>query len=112
MSLAEYQNKFRRLVVNTAGGRASPHKLCMLLRNGLALCPNMHWAMDRNLIAPGPDLKWHVSAALDKRVPDFRMFVDLEGVPLFPSREPRFTPKREVLEWRIERLRSQLPLDF
>src|SRR4051812_42732146 len=31
MSLAEYQDKFKRLVVNTAGGRASPHKLCMLL---------------------------------------------------------------------------------
>jgi putative restriction endonuclease len=24
--------------------------------NGLALCKNHHWAMDRNLIAPGPDM--------------------------------------------------------
>ena len=31
MSFAEYEDKFRRLIVNTAGGRASPHKLCMLL---------------------------------------------------------------------------------
>src|SRR4051812_47239616 len=31
MSLAEYQDKFRRLVVNMSGGRASPHKICMLL---------------------------------------------------------------------------------
>lgn len=23
--------------------------------NGIALCPNHHWAMDRNLIAPCPD---------------------------------------------------------
>jgi putative restriction endonuclease len=72
----------------------------------------MHWAMDRNLIAPGPDLKWHVSPALDKRVPDFRVFVDLEGQSLFSPREPRFRPKREVLEWRLERLRRQLPLDL
>lgn len=81
-------------------------------RNGLALCPNMHWAMDRNLIAPGPDLKWHVSTALDKRIPDFRPFVELEGQPLFPPREPRFGPKRAALEWRMQRLRSQIPLDL
>lgn len=81
-------------------------------RNGLALCPNMHWAMDRNIIAPGPDLRWHVSPALDKRVPDFRLFVDLEGQPLFPPREARYIPKRESLEWRMDRLRNQLPLDF
>lgn len=81
-------------------------------RNGLALCPNMHWAMDRNLIAPGPDLKWHVSPTLDKRIPDFSLFVSIEGQPLFPPREARFTPKREALEWRMQRLRSQLPLDL
>lgn len=81
-------------------------------RNGLALCPNMHWAMDRNLIAPGPDLKWHVSASLDRRVLDFQIFVELEGQPLFAPREARFTPKRPALEWRMERLRSQLPLDL
>jgi putative restriction endonuclease len=31
MSLSEYQEKFRRLIVNRRDGRASPHKLCMLL---------------------------------------------------------------------------------
>ena len=30
-------------------------------RNGLALTPNMHWAMDQDLIAPGPDFKWQVN---------------------------------------------------
>ena len=40
-------------------------------RNGLALTPDMHWAMDRNLIAPGPDLNWHVSRVLDDRLPDW-----------------------------------------
>lgn len=81
-------------------------------RNGLALCPNMHWALDRNLIAPGPDLKWHVSPALDSRVPDYQIFVDIEGRPLFLPREPRFAPKRAALEWRMERLRTQLPLEL
>lgn len=81
-------------------------------RNGLALTPNMHWAMDRNLIAPGPDPRWHVSPALDKRIPDFQVFVDLEGQPLLPPRERRYAPKRSVLEWRMDRLRSQVPLDL
>jgi len=41
-------------------------------RNGIALTPDMHCAMDRHLIAPGPDLRWHVSARLDRRIPDLR----------------------------------------
>ena len=36
-------------------------------RNGLALTPDMHWAMDKHLIAPGEDLKWHVSPVLDRK---------------------------------------------
>ena len=28
--------------------------------NGLALCKNHHWAMDRNLIAPCPNHHWQV----------------------------------------------------
>jgi len=36
--------------------------------NGMALCPNHHWAMDRHLIAPVPDRKkragvWRVNEA-------------------------------------------------
>jgi putative restriction endonuclease len=75
-------------------------------RNGLALTPDMHWAFDRSLIAPGPDLKWHVSSVLDARVPDFAALVGLEGKPLLPPKEARMFPKREVLEWRMERLRE------
>jgi putative restriction endonuclease len=75
-------------------------------RNGLALTPDMHWAFDRNLIAPGPDLKWHVSSILDSRVPDFATLVGLEGKPLLPPREARMFPKREALEWRMARLRE------
>jgi putative restriction endonuclease len=75
-------------------------------RNGLALNPNMHWALDKNLIAPGPDLKWHVSTTLDARIPDFAMLLELRGKPLFLPSEIRMSPKREGLEWRLERLRE------
>jgi putative restriction endonuclease len=75
-------------------------------RNGLALSPDMHWAMDRNLIAPGPDFRWHVSKLLDRRIPDFRILCDLDGRELLLPAEPRMYPKRESLEWRIERLRD------
>ena len=75
-------------------------------RNGLALTPDMHWAMDRFLIAPGPDMKWHVSRSLDDRIPDFARLVALDGRNLFLPSETRFAPKRESLEWRLERLRG------
>ena len=74
-------------------------------RNGLALTPDMHWAMDRHLIAPGPDLKWHVSRVLDRRIPDLARLTGLEGQRLFLPRERRFAPKRESLEWRLDQLR-------
>lgn len=75
-------------------------------RNGMALTPDMHWAMDRYLIAPGPDLKWHVSRLLDRRIPDFARLTQLHGQALFLPREARFTPKRESLEWRLTQLRQ------
>lgn len=74
-------------------------------RNGLALTPDMHWAMDRFLIAPGPDLRWHVSASLDDRVPDFARLVALQGRSLFLPMEKRLVPKQDALAWRLERLR-------
>jgi putative restriction endonuclease len=74
-------------------------------RNGLALTPNIHWAMDKNLIAPGPDRLWHVSKVLDRRVPDFQMLTSLDGMPLFLPSELKFAPKKESLIWRLEHLR-------
>jgi putative restriction endonuclease len=75
-------------------------------RNGLALTPDMHWAMDANLIAPGPDYRWHVSTVVDDRIPDFSGLVQLRGKELFLPRERRCYPKREVLEWRLGHLRK------
>jgi putative restriction endonuclease len=73
-------------------------------RNGLALTPDMHWAMDAALIAPGPDYKWHVSGMLDSRVPDHRIFTDLAGKALFLPREQRMYPRQDVLQWRLKTL--------
>lgn len=73
-------------------------------RNGLALTPDMHWAMDAYLIAPGPDYKWHVSKMLDSRIPDYRMITELDGKPLFLPREQRMYPRKDVLEWRVKKL--------
>jgi putative restriction endonuclease len=73
-------------------------------RNGLPLTPNMHWAMDKHLIAPGPDYKWHVSNTLDDRMSDNAMLRELRGKPLSPPSEFLMRPKKEALEWRLERL--------
>lgn len=73
-------------------------------RNGLALTPDMHWAMDAALIAPGPDYRWHVSRMLDNRVPDHRILTDLEGKALFLPREQRMYPRQDVLQWRLKTL--------
>jgi putative restriction endonuclease len=77
-------------------------------RNGLALSPDMHWAMDRNLIAPGPDLRWHVN----RRAKDFldwdtpvsvRIFqLHRRGI-LLPANKA-LHPKMSSLEWRLARL--------
>jgi putative restriction endonuclease len=74
-------------------------------RNGLALSPNIHWAMDKNLIAPGPDLKWHVSKLIDSRIPDNALLASLDKKPLILPTEARWSPKQDALEWRIARLR-------
>lgn len=73
-------------------------------RNGLALSPDMHWAMDAFLIAPGPDYKWHVSNMLDNRIPDNKIITELQGRPLILPREQRMYPRRDVLEWRLLKL--------
>ena len=75
-------------------------------RNGLALTPDMHWAMDHNLIAPGPDRLWHVSPSLDSRVPEHQKFFELDQRKLIGPTDRRMFPKEECLVWRLERLRK------
>lgn len=77
--------------------------------NGLALCPNHHWAMDRYLIAPCPDRThpegvWKVSPRLEERRTGERELVELAGRPVLRPEEEKFYPALESLRWREEHL--------
>jgi putative restriction endonuclease len=73
-------------------------------RNGIALCRNHHWAMDSDLIAPGPDMLWHASKSLDKRVEDEKELIDLAGFQVRLPAKQRWAPKPEGLEYRMRKL--------
>ena len=73
--------------------------------NGLALCKNHHWAMDRFLIAPGEDRIWRISSRIiPHRSPGENDLAELAGKPVLPPAEPAFAPARESLAWRCARL--------
>jgi putative restriction endonuclease len=79
--------------------------------NGMALCPNHHWAMDRHLIAPCPDTKhragiWRVGPALDHRIEGQKDLIALHGQRVIPPGEQKFYPAIESLHWREQHLTS------
>jgi putative restriction endonuclease len=76
-------------------------------RNGMALTPTFHRALDQNLIAPGPDLKWHVSRVVEPRIPDNRPIVDLDGQDVIFYGDPKYRPSPTSLEWRMTNLRDE-----
>jgi hypothetical protein len=66
--------------------------------NGLALCKNHHWAMDRNLIAPCPDHHWQVSKILDpRRSTGEAELLGLSGRSLLLPQDVAFQP--DVEDW-------------
>ncbi len=73
-------------------------------RNGLALCRNHHWAMDRSLIAPGPDMIWYASKSLDKRIDGEKGLLELKGQPVIKPSKERYGPKQDALEYRLAKL--------
>lgn len=74
-------------------------------RNGVALCKHHHWAMDRQLLAPGPDSRWHVSRRVEpRRSRGEEELFRLDGQPLIPPEEIAYAPAPEALRWRLERL--------
>jgi len=73
-------------------------------RNGIALAPSFHWALDAHVIAPGPDNVWHVSKALDERVADNQPLLALAGKSLILPKDKSLWPKKEALEWRLTHL--------
>lgn len=73
--------------------------------NGLALCKNHHWAMDRHLIAPGPDMVWHVSNLLQPhRSNGEKELIDLAKRSILLPHETAFHPNPDALSWRRDRL--------
>lgn len=73
-------------------------------RNGMAMAPNLHWALDKNILAPGPDLKWHVSPLLDRRNREYEELISLDKKPLLLPLDKKYYPRMDALEWRIENL--------
>jgi putative restriction endonuclease len=73
-------------------------------RNGMALCKNHHWAMDRNLIAPTTDLAWRISVCLDDRIEGQKDLIDLNGRSVILPKQPHYRPKAKSLQWREQKL--------
>lgn len=73
-------------------------------RNGIALSPIYHRLMDKHIIAPGPDYRWHVSKTIDRRIPDNQALLELDGTPLILPRKQDRIPDEAYLAWRLERL--------
>jgi putative restriction endonuclease len=76
-------------------------------RNGMALSPSYHWALDQWILAPGPDYRWHVSKVLDERFADNKPLLGLSGKKILLPRDERFWPCQEYLEWRLAHLRAE-----
>lgn len=73
--------------------------------NGIALCKNHHWAMDRFLIAPAPDRHWQVSRLIEpRRSLGESELHSLEGKPILLPHDEAFLPAQEALAWRVKRL--------
>jgi putative restriction endonuclease len=82
--------------------------------NGMALCKNHHWLMDRHLISPGPGRGrdyarpiWLVSNILDDRLDgQSRACIEYKHRPVLLPREERHRPSPQAIDWRAERLRQ------
>jgi len=73
--------------------------------NGLALCKNHHWAMDRQIIAPAPDHLWQVSPVIDpRRSNGEKELHNLAGKTLLLPKDPAFYPNEKGLQWRVRNL--------
>lgn len=73
--------------------------------NGMALCKNHHWAMDRFLIAPTPDREWQVSRLIDaRRSAGEAELHALHAKPMLLPGDEAFHPTADALEWRANRL--------
>ena len=73
--------------------------------NGLALCKNHHWAMDRFFDCPDTRRPLEdVRQARWRRSPGEEALVALHGQPLLPPHDEVFRPDPVGLAWRAERI--------
>ena len=49
-------------------------------------------------------MKWHVSKVVDKRIADNKPLLDLEGQEIIFPGQQSMRPRKDALEWRLERL--------
>ncbi len=73
-------------------------------RNGMALCKNHHWAMDKFLIVPGTDKLWHVSPELDDRIEGCKEIISLNKRKILLPHDEKYYPKPVSLTWRHTRI--------
>ena len=77
------------------------------VKNGIALTPTFHRAMDANLIAPSTTGMWEIADILrDSRIKDFEPFRELEGKRVILPNKRANHPKDEALEYRLQRLKD------
>ncbi len=74
--------------------------------NGMALCKNHHWAMDRFLIGPWPDGKWHVHRELDDRLEGQQDLLKLDRRSILLPTKSKFHPREDALEWRKQKMKE------
>jgi len=80
--------------------------------NGISLCKNHHWALDRLLISPierNGRLVWQPSPVLDERIDGQRSLVQLDGKRVLIPGERRFYPAEESIAWRVGNLLQDEP---
>lgn len=74
--------------------------------NGIALCKNHHWAMDRELLAPTTSFTWKVASRLvARRSKGEADLLQLAGEPILLPRDAAYHPHLDGLRWREERVR-------
>ncbi len=79
------------------------------INNGMALTPTLHLAMDRHLIAPGPDNRWHVSDLVQEQAEDdegARMIAEIHKRSIILPNNETLHPTYSVLEWSLVNLRT------
>lgn len=74
--------------------------------NGIALCKNHHWAMDRELLAPTTELTWKVASRLvARRSKGEEDLLKLAGEPILLPHDTAYHPHLDGLRWREQRVR-------